>query len=946
MPSSLQAKVRSSRSGFTAKTLSAAVVSAFLLANVHAAGLGRLTVLSSLGQPLVAEVELTAVSKDEIDALSAGLASPETFKQANVQYNNSVLNSLRFAVEQRGGRQFIRVTSVQPISEPFVDMLVELSGPNRRILREYTFLLDPADLRVAQPAKSPQPVPAVAASSAVSQPVTSKPVPAGSPTPPTRATSAPDEKSGKEKRLAGTEVEIQRGDTLAKIAARVRSSGVSLDQTLVALYQSNPDAFIGKNMNRLKAGKILSVPNEEVAGATSQKEAAAVVTAQAADFNAYRSRLASRIADSEARKSEASRQSATGSITAKVEDGVAPASDSKDKLKLSNSVALTNAPKSDSKAENFTAEDRIAVEKALSEANARVKELEKNVSDLQQLVELKNRNLAEQQTRAEAPKADVPNPVEPPKLSGTVPPSAPVESAPAVSAVPDSQAESAPPPVAEKPAAPQPMVEPTPVPNPAPEPSFLDQLSLNPIVLPGLGALLVLLGAFGVYSARRSKKRKQFEDSIITDSSLRANSLFGSTGGQSVDTNNSVFNSGFAPSASALDSNEVDPVAEADVYIAYGRDEQAEEILKEALRTQPNRNAVRVKLLEIYSNRRDVRAFEILATELHGLTKGEGDDWTQAAALGAALDPNNPLYADGKTSELVLPVAAAAPQENGLDALPLKSQFDSTPASASALETGNAYFTAASSDMNLRGDIPTSDSLVALPESPEPNNPVATPSNEAEFNLDELNFNSSETPAPGAASEPPAPLAAADLDSIDFNFLDEPVPGKAANEEPADTKAERIDEFDFLKPMDNAGLGIPEKSAAYAAPNDMSFSNEEFNPNVGQGTSGRAPELKSVPATDTVEQPADFDLSSISLELDTISGPATEPVFEGGELELPPLETETSFGDAEMDTKLDLAIAYQEIGDKEGARELLDEVMKGGTPEQIEKAKSLLMELA
>ncbi len=134
----------------------------------------------------------------------------------------------------------------------------------------------------------------------------------------------------------------------------------------------------------------------------------------------------------------------------------------------------------------------------------------------------------------------------------------------------------------------------------------------NPLVIGGAAALLVGLGgAFGIYRSYRKRKEKSFGDSIITDLKPEgANSLFGSTGGQSVDTNNSVFNSNFAPSASQLDTNEVDPVAEADVYIAYGRDAQAEEILKEALRTQPDRNAVRVKLLEIYANRKDVRSFE------------------------------------------------------------------------------------------------------------------------------------------------------------------------------------------------------------------------------------------------------------------------------------------------------------------------------------------------
>src|SRR5437763_10999815 len=117
--------------------------------------MGKLTCLSALGQPLRAEIELTAVSPDEAAGLSAKLASPEAFRTANIDFNPALL-SLRFNVEQRGGRQFIRVTSSQPLNEPFVDMLLELSWNNGRLLREYTFLLDPAELRATQSAQVAQ----------------------------------------------------------------------------------------------------------------------------------------------------------------------------------------------------------------------------------------------------------------------------------------------------------------------------------------------------------------------------------------------------------------------------------------------------------------------------------------------------------------------------------------------------------------------------------------------------------------------------------------------------------------------------------------------------------------------------------------------------------------------------------------------------------------------
>src|SRR3569623_2546680 len=190
------------------------------------------------------------------------------------------------------------------------------------------------------------------------------------------------------------------------------------------------------------------------------------------------------------------------------------------------------------------------------------------------------------------------------------------------------------------------------------------------MLLGAAGAALAALAGLGIYNRSRRKQLVELQDSkLLTDSGLKTNSLFGSTGGQSVDTNNSVFNSNFTPSASQLDTNEVDPVAEADVYIAYGRDAQAEEILKEALRIQPERNAVRLKLLEIYASRKDLRAFETIASELYGVTRWQGDDWQQAASLGLSIDPKNPLYAGAKT-------------ENAGDAAPSKPAAATVSAAA------------------------------------------------------------------------------------------------------------------------------------------------------------------------------------------------------------------------------------------------------------------------
>jgi pilus assembly protein FimV len=133
MPVQKPSKVAS----FALKTLTAAVLGGAVLAplTVNAAGLGKLTVLSSLGQPLRAEIELTAVSPEEASELVAKLASPDAFRAANIEFNPALL-SLRFEVEARGARQFIRITSSQTINEPFVDMLLELTWTNGRLVRE------------------------------------------------------------------------------------------------------------------------------------------------------------------------------------------------------------------------------------------------------------------------------------------------------------------------------------------------------------------------------------------------------------------------------------------------------------------------------------------------------------------------------------------------------------------------------------------------------------------------------------------------------------------------------------------------------------------------------------------------------------------------------------------------------------------------------------------
>ena len=169
------------------------------------------------------------------------------------------------------------------------------------------------------------------------------------------------------------------------------------------------------------------------------------------------------------------------------------------------------------------------------------------------------------------------------------------------------------------------------------------------MLLPLAGVAVALLAGLGLWRMRAARKSDGGETSFL-ESRLQPDSFFGASGGQRVDTHDSSeAPSSMSYSLSQLDAiGDVDPVAEADVYLAYGRDLQAEEILKEAMRSSPDRLAIRTKLLEVYAKRRDTKGFELLAAQLHAMTGGHGEDWDKAQSLGLSIDPENPLYQPGR----------------------------------------------------------------------------------------------------------------------------------------------------------------------------------------------------------------------------------------------------------------------------------------------------------
>ena len=214
---------------------------AALPASALALGLGRLTVDSGLGQPLSARVELTAAQKDEIDTLQAKVAEPSVYRDNNVQYPSGVARS-RVTVEQGpNNTYFLRVATPQALNEPFIDLIVEVNWATGRVVRNYTFLLDPPGASDTQQAVEPV-----------------SPVRAAERAPARRAGT--EAAAGPRAGAGENSYTVKRGDTLSKIAKEYKPADITLEQMLVALFRSNEAAFDSKNMNRLRAGQILTIP--------------------------------------------------------------------------------------------------------------------------------------------------------------------------------------------------------------------------------------------------------------------------------------------------------------------------------------------------------------------------------------------------------------------------------------------------------------------------------------------------------------------------------------------------------------------------------------------------------------------------------------------------------------------------------------------------------------
>jgi pilus assembly protein FimV len=812
-------KNRSGHAGRVALNTIALAAMVAASGSTWALGLGRLNVQSALGEALRAEIDITSLTPEEDSSLRVRIAPPDSYRASGVDYN-AVLTSTTVTVARRAdGRPYLRVTSDRAVQEPFVDVILELTWSSGRLVREYTLLLDPPQSRVAPPAMAQAPAaPQISPAPQAAAPVPSQGAVATAPTPPAATPTprpAPAPRAATAQRPspvapAGApsgegEYKVKEGDTLYRIAKGNQRANVSLDQMLVALFRNNPNAFIGDNMNRLKAGAVLNVPSSEQASAVTTADAKETIRAQSADFGAYRQRLAGNVPTTPA--SESSRQAA-GKVQAAIDDRKQAAATTPDKLTLSQGAVKPGAASTEAK---------VSKESEKKDAATRVAELAKNIEDLKKVQKEAPPATAPAQPAAPAPaapatppapeaKAPAPAPVTPAPApaQGAQAPAEPPKTEPATPSVPlPAPATPAPEAAASEPAAaPKPAAPKAAPPAPVEEPSMLAALTDNAYAVPGGIGLAVLLAGLALYRLRGRFRKDNGETSFL-ESRLQPDSFFGASGGQRVDTRDAAsgVSSSMSYSLSQLDAiGDVDPVAEADVYLAYGRDLQAEEILKEAMRGNPDRLAIRTKLLEVYAKRRDTKGFEMLATQLYSLTKGEGDDWAKAQELGRQIDPENPLYRPGGAPVANVGDGGRIIEPLGASTMPQSIMPHTSGFSTSTIDSMSGTDSRPAPDLDLDLDLGT------MPSPSAPSRRDAQPSQPVlDLESISLDLNPSASMPLSSGTQAASNNAKPALDFGDFTLPAQPSQHSAFDDnDPLARKLELAEEFRQIGDMEGA----------------------------------------------------------------------------------------------------------------------------------------------
>jgi len=601
--------------------------------SVSAAGLGRIKVKSALGEPLSAEIELIESSSEESASLNAHIANAQDYAASGLP-DAYIPPGIKVQVVRRiDNSRILQISSDRPINEPFLELLIKAETSTTNVLRQYTLLLDPPASRFsdddAKPATEAKPKAASRNAVATDLALSDEPVPEYVPRKSRKSSRHKAKKSqdtavtydankvSPAPELTADSYTTQSGDVFGKVAQRYQPEGVSLKKVMAAFYAANPDAFVNGDMNQLKAGQTLRIPTQE---AMSGKPASPKEPAAPAPIKTKEQNMA-------VAKPDAPPKFVLKISPGDIDSDAQARADHPD-APVNNSPAASSAPGS-----------------SISGSTAPVD-----------------------------PSAPATNPQAPATPDATtVNPDAPVAETPPVAEAPPPAASPATPPQAEKPLLVQSTVD---------NKSFLDNLlaNLQWIAIGMVIPMLVWLAVF-ILNKRRLKAMRELQQSIFEEeekmdrADREREELYGTAAGlgevsayqapaivkpvmekpvvekdsiPAPDLYNAPGYGAFSAPDSEMDIHEVDPLVEAEIYMSYGRDEQAETILVNALAKTPHKHEISLGLLRIYAERGDKVAFERVAhTVYEAAERGGIDDviiWGKAAILGLKLDPENALY--------------------------------------------------------------------------------------------------------------------------------------------------------------------------------------------------------------------------------------------------------------------------------------------------------------
>lgn len=602
--------------------------------DAFALSLGKLTTKSFMGERLLVEIDIPEINSTEVSSLQANVGGIDTFQAAGIEYNPSLAGATVTLEKRPDGRQYFKVLSASPVNDPFINIVIVANWASGRIVRDYSILLDPPEAL-----KTPATIVTAPAISSANNKTTvannaemSKDASASKTDNKKKDGKTTSPTDAEDSSAAGSQVTVEKGQTAGKIAASVKDSSISLDQMLLALLKANPKAFINGNVNLIKSGVTLTIPTAEEAAKVKVGEARRLVVSQSKDFYDYRRKVAENAPSTAS--TEATRTSG-GKVQTQIADKK-PESMASDKLVLANGK------------NGKTKEDKVAKELQAKEDAKRLAALSSNIKDLSTQL-----NTSKVASAAKAASAAV-GKLQDQGTKITAAASSAISNIPQVVASTALSTDSAS--VASATTS-RPKTPVAPIVDEYAEPSLLD--SLPEYALPAGGGLLALLLGLFLWKRRSKKEDESSPDSQFFESRMHTDSFFEVSGGQQIDTSESPASGSEAFTASQLNSvPDVDPIAEADVYLAYRRDTSAEEILKDAMVANPTRLAIPLKLLEIYAKRPDVAAFEKLATKVKTMTNGQGLEWdrvqqlsqTMLAENGSNNNGGNSVFSDFATS--------------------------------------------------------------------------------------------------------------------------------------------------------------------------------------------------------------------------------------------------------------------------------------------------------